>query len=130
MLLMANSSVTWWILERCSMIECLMTGLCCLLTTTVMIKESSKKIVQLTQLHVYAASQTLSSAISIIWLSILNSHNQQNVPVTTSEPKYLVMIPVYQHIQDIIIILIILHIFSALSFIVLTLLYRPGKGVV
>ena len=130
LLLVANTSVTWWILERCSNAECLMTGLSCLLTTTVMIRESSERIVQLKQVQVYAASQTLSSAISVIWLFILRSHNQQNIHITASDPKYVVSIPVYQHIQNIIIILITSHIFSALSFIVLTLLYKPGKGVV
>ena len=131
MLFVFNTSVIWWIMEETlSKLEYLMSGLCCLLTTTIMIKESSKRIVQIDQLRAYAATQTLSSAISIIWLCVLSSHNQPNTPETTSQPDQVLIIPAYQNIQQIIIILIILHIFSALSFTIITLLYSPGKGLV
>lgn len=127
-LLVGNTSVMWWMLPSLGTLECFMSGLCCLLNTTIMIKESSPRIAQLHQLHAYATSQMLASMISIVWLVKLIFLHSPNRPDSSFEMDQ-VIIPAYQNIKEIIFILISMHILSAISFNVISVLYKPGKGI-
>eukprot|EP00092_Neocalanus_flemingeri_P007347 GFUD01007934.1.p1 GENE.GFUD01007934.1~~GFUD01007934.1.p1 ORF type:complete len:727 (-),score=126.89 GFUD01007934.1:47-2227(-) len=134
-LLLGNTCVMWWIvapdLERSGLeiVECMMSGLCGLLTTAVMIKESSARVTQIAVFKAYATCQTLSSAISIIWLcKLIHNHRVTDNRALTDIDNQ-IMLPISDFLQEIIFVLISVHILSALLFNLFNVFAKPGKGI-